>query len=286
MNRSDSLTIAIFPFQGDPALSQLSFPKGATIQVVSKNSDWWYGSWNEQRGWFPKSYCRPTDRDSPENNTSTGTTTTSTSDFERQPIMGGTGEIHGAARNFGTSPTFNPGLEDSNNNEVSQYAGYNNPFDNHPKTDFEKAVLSKNAAKRKLFRGIKIGVPTAFPLAAKRDKEDTVQPAVRITPSAPSGRVMPLQVTSPPFPTPDSHHAAVGRGAPPAPPATTTTTTIPPPLATEFIVLEQRALMDQETVRRQHELLERQQEQIRKLEQENDKYKTKWWKRGTMKKAE
>ena len=276
MNNDESLVVASFTFQGDPALSQLSFPPGATIHVLSKHSpDWWYGSWNGQRGWFPPSHCRPTGREPPEHDG----TTMARNDEDEPIIMGGAGKIHGAVRNFGTSPTFNPGLEDELAVPKREYDGYGNPFENHPQTDFEKAVQAKNAKKGKLFRGIKIGAPVLHVSAAKHKKEnEVVRPAIRITPS-PSGLARPAEAPHSPISGyRDSTAAAVTPRHPTLP-------TIPP-TTREQMALEQRALMEQQTVLRQQEMLERQKQQIKKLELENQRYKTKWWKRGAINNAE
>ena len=275
MNNNDErsdVVVAMFSFQGDPALSQLSFPLGAHIHVVSRHSDWWYGSWNGQRGWFPPSHCRPTGREPTENYTAS-------TEEQGEPVMGGAGEIHGAVRNFGTSPTFNPGLEDELAAPKREYEGYEKPFENHPQTDFEKAVQAKHANNRKIFRGIKIGAPGFQIAAAKHEKQSQdVRPAIRIT-SSPTGSAStveaPRSLTSG---YQDSAAVVTPRPPPVVPPI--------PPTTREQMALEQRALMEQQTVRRQQELLERQQQQIQKLEQENQRYKTKWWKRGAMRKAE
>jgi len=132
---SHVVLVAVYPFEGNPAFSQLAFPAGATIELHPRDqatnqhhSEWWFGYYNGQRGWFPPSYCRRL-----EPNESRVSTTSSTAaaavpepdlfgsrdeEEEEEPVtlMGGpTDHIHAAARNFGTSPTFNPALEDYDN---------------------------------------------------------------------------------------------------------------------------------------------------------------------------
>ena len=48
------------PFQGDARQSQLSFPKGATINAKpNQTGAWWWGSCNGKEGWFPPAYVKP-----------------------------------------------------------------------------------------------------------------------------------------------------------------------------------------------------------------------------------
>jgi SH3 domain len=148
---------ALYQFQGDPAQSQLSFPAGAHIEAIPDDQQvsWWFGTYQNQRGWFPPSYCRSreqSDELSPLPGTVETTTTTSKKhwveptailsggepseltessssgwdladggrDQHHYPspslfsdVMGGdTSHIHAVARNFGTSPVFNPAMED------------------------------------------------------------------------------------------------------------------------------------------------------------------------------
>ena len=52
--------VAKHPFQGDARQSQLSFPKGATINAKANQSGaWWWGSYNGKEGWFPPTYVNP-----------------------------------------------------------------------------------------------------------------------------------------------------------------------------------------------------------------------------------
>jgi len=265
-NNNNERTISVYPFQGDPALSQLSFPSGATIRVVSKhsNSEWWFGSWNGQRGWFPPSHCRPLDREP-------APAVETTSGFEQLPILGGTGNIHGAARNFGTSPTFNPGLEDEHESPKESYSGYDNPFENHPQTDFEKAVLKKNSVKRNIFRGVKINASIFQP--TKQENQQTTRPAIRVT-SVPSTNAP----ANPSLPKAATYGAGMHTQQEAALPI--------PSTPNQQLVLEQRNLIEQQTIRQQHELLERQQQQIERLERENQRNKKKWWHRGGVKAAD
>ena len=49
------------PFQGDVRQSQLSFPKGATINAKpNQDGAWWWGSYNGKEGWFPPAYVTAT----------------------------------------------------------------------------------------------------------------------------------------------------------------------------------------------------------------------------------
>ena len=50
--------VAIFSFEGNPALSQLFFPVGAEIRAksASNKNGWMFGSYGGQHGWFPVSY--------------------------------------------------------------------------------------------------------------------------------------------------------------------------------------------------------------------------------------
>lgn len=280
-NNSESV-ISVYPFQGDPALSQLSFPSGATIRVVSKHSEWWFGSWNGQRGWFPPSHCQPLDREPPIVSTSSAS---AISDFEQLPIMGGNGEIHGAARNFGTSPTFNPGLEDEHASPKKSYSGYDNPFENHPQTDFEKAVIKKNKVKRNIFRGLsKMSTPVFKPT---KQEQETTSPAIRVT--SVSSR---HSQANPSLPKPTVYYdssaterpASTGAGSymvheqREAPPPI-------PPTSNQQLALEQKTLIEEQTIRQQHELLELQQQQIDRIKRENQRDKKKWWKRGGAKVA-
>lgn len=129
--------VSNYPFEGNPVFSQLAFPAGATIELHPRDqannqnrSDWWFGYCNGQRGWFPPTYCRLLEPNEYRVTTTTTTTTAASgvpeSDLfgsrddekEEEPVtlMGGpTDHIHAAARNFGTSPTFNPALEDYDN---------------------------------------------------------------------------------------------------------------------------------------------------------------------------
>jgi hypothetical protein len=52
--------VAKHPFQGDARQSQLSFPKGATINAkANQTGAWWWGSYNGKEGWFPPTYVNP-----------------------------------------------------------------------------------------------------------------------------------------------------------------------------------------------------------------------------------
>ncbi|XP_015589739.1 intersectin-1 isoform X6 [Cephus cinctus] len=52
---------AIALYQYRPTIEQhLSFAKGDVIDVTEQQEHWWYGELNGARGWFPKSYVKPT----------------------------------------------------------------------------------------------------------------------------------------------------------------------------------------------------------------------------------
>ena len=49
--------LAKHPFQGDARQSQISFPKGATLNAkANQTGAWWWGSYNGKEGWFPPTY--------------------------------------------------------------------------------------------------------------------------------------------------------------------------------------------------------------------------------------
>ena len=51
--------LAKHPFQGDARQSQLSFPKGATLNArANQTGAWWWGSYNGKEGWFPPTYVQ------------------------------------------------------------------------------------------------------------------------------------------------------------------------------------------------------------------------------------
>ena len=52
--------VAKHPFQGDARQSQLTFPKGATLNAkANQTGTWWWGSYNGKEGWFPPAYVKP-----------------------------------------------------------------------------------------------------------------------------------------------------------------------------------------------------------------------------------
>mmetsp|Transcript_8043 Transcript_8043/g.23771 ORF Transcript_8043/g.23771 Transcript_8043/m.23771 type:complete len:207 (-) Transcript_8043:350-970(-) len=52
--------LAKHPFQGDARQTQLSFPKGATINAkANQTGAWWWGAYNGKEGWFPPTYVQP-----------------------------------------------------------------------------------------------------------------------------------------------------------------------------------------------------------------------------------
>ena len=61
MATNSTMYVAKHPFQGNPAQSQLTFPKGATIaaRAGQEGKAWWWGSYQGREGWFPPAYVAP-----------------------------------------------------------------------------------------------------------------------------------------------------------------------------------------------------------------------------------
>jgi len=61
MATNSTTYVAKHPFQGNPAQSQLTFPKGAAIaaRTGQEGKAWWWGSYQGREGWFPPAYVSP-----------------------------------------------------------------------------------------------------------------------------------------------------------------------------------------------------------------------------------